>query len=284
MSVNILVLGATGKVGSEVTTWLLKKGITPRIGTRHPDKYNPGNGGEAVLFDYTNPKTFDKALAGIEKVYVTAPPLDAEAHLKLIPFIDYAIKRNCKQFVLLSALGVDKASGSPLNLVEKHLKATGAVYTIVRPSFFMENFYPGWMYQGIKASKAISLPAGNGKTAFISVADIGAVVAEVLTNPVHQNKEYNITGGKSITHKEVADVLSQTSGQNIIYIDCKETDYKATLEQFGVKSSEIEYILTLYQSVKAGYTDVITPDTKQILNRDPISFEQYAAKISSVWA
>lgn len=73
MSKKILVIGATGRVGSELVKLLIQNGKSVRIATRNPITVSSRsqNTIDVVEFDYERPQTFAPALVGIEKIFLT---------------------------------------------------------------------------------------------------------------------------------------------------------------------------------------------------------------------
>ena len=283
MSKKILVLGSTGNVGSKVVNYLLDKKQYVKAAVRPGKSLSQKSEFiEQVEFDYTNKATFDMAFEGVDRIFFLSPPLDHEAPQKLNPFIDAAKAKGIKRFVLLSALGVDKAEGSALEIVEKHLKNSNVDYTIVRPTFFMENFSQGWMAPSIKQG-TLYVSAGEGKTGFIASENIAEVVATVLSSSGHEKKEYNLTGPSLLDYHEVVKIISEKTGRNIKYIPISDADMRAGAKQNGMPDSAIEYLSTLYHSVSAGYTAVLTNEVKNITGKEPISLSAFAEKNKEKW-
>ncbi len=173
---RILVTGATGNLGRAVVAALRTKGITVRAAARNVGKLAPSVGIEPVLFAYENHATHKAALQDMDTLFLMAPPLEPEAPAKLNPLIDLAKALGVRHIVFNSALGVDAVEEAPLRIVERYLMASGVPYTILRPNFFMENFSTGFLAPMVKQG-SIFLAAADGKTSFISVADIAEVTA-----------------------------------------------------------------------------------------------------------
>ena len=119
MSQTMLVTGATGNLGREVVRTLGECGATVKAGTRDVSKIAPGEKLHAVRFDYTDPGTYDEALRTVQGVFLVAPPMDAQAPEKLIPFIQRAKAANVQHVVFTSALGMDHDEQAPLRIVER---------------------------------------------------------------------------------------------------------------------------------------------------------------------
>lgn len=180
---NILVTGSTGNVGSEVMRALQAKRLEPIAGIAPPKDNAPAPVGSRVV-DFMDATTWEPALEGVDKIFLLRPPAISDVRSYLFPFIDVAVARGIKQIVFLSLQGVQFNPLTPHHEVEKYLRRKKAPYTFIRPNFFMQNLTTFYC-DDIRERDEIFLPAGRGKTAFVDVRDIGAVVAEALTDEKH---------------------------------------------------------------------------------------------------
>ena len=269
---TILVTGASGSLGRTAVSALSAKGFSVRAASRNP-QYLAGSGVETVHFDYSDRASHQAALEGVEGILLIAPPLDVEAHVKLIPFIDQAKASGVEHMVLNSALGVDANEAAPLRKIERHLATSVAGYTILRPNFFMENFTTGFLAPMVRQG-AIYLAAGDGKTSFISVRDIAAVAAAAFAGG-HQGKEYNLTGPEALDHYEVVRLLSQTSGREIAYHAISEEEMIQGAVQNGLSRSSAEFMAMLYSVVRNGWAAGVTNDVQQVTGQAPQSFAEF---------
>jgi len=274
---SILIIGATGNVGSKVVRSLFKRKKNIKAAVRNFKKAEELGLDDADLveFDYLKPETFKNAFNDVDKVLFIAPPLDSNAFNLLKPAIDFAIKEKLKQIVVLSALGVDASDEIPLRKIELYVKSSGIPYTFVRPNSYMQNFTIGFLSQGVFDEGVIRLPAGNGKTSFIDARDIAEVIATILTEKGYANEEYNLTGPEALDHHEIASKLSDSLDKEVIYQDIPEEDLRETLETQGVPKDKIEFMLGLYRPVRGGFTGALTNDVERIIGRKPFFFDQF---------
>ena len=201
MNAKVLVTGATGTLGKAVVEAVRNAGYSVLQGVRDTAKVNPP--AEAVRLDYADQGTIAPALDGVSAVVLMAPPLDGRAPELLKPVLAAAKSANVKQIVFISAFGVNHNEQAPLRVVEHMVIESGVPYIILRPNFFMENFSEGPQASGIKSENAIYLAAGDGKTSFISVKDIAAVVALALKDSL-TGAEIDLTGPEALDHIQVS--------------------------------------------------------------------------------
>ncbi|WP_459212415.1 NAD(P)H-binding protein [Aquimarina rhabdastrellae] len=267
-----LIIGANGNLGKEVLKQLSKT-TSVKAGYRTPEKHNIKYNEEIVAFNYDDPQTFEKALENVDKVFVQAPPLDAFASQRMTPFINTLKQKGIKRVVLNSALGVNHNEEAPLRKVERSFIDKEFDYTIVRPNFFVENFTSSFVADLIKHKNAIIANAGDGKITFISVKDIAGVVTATINDEKHIGKEYNLTGGQALSHKEVADIFTEKLGKKINYISITANEMKSGAMENGLLESSADYLVMLNSMAKNGYMEHNTNEIEQLLGRSPLTFE-----------
>jgi len=283
MSQHILVVGATGNVGSTLVQLLAGQGVSVKAATRSPEKYAAQPGVTPVRFEYDEFATHASALEGVDRVFLIAKPMEAAPQKALIPLIDRAKAVGVKQIVFMTAMGVDQAEGTGMRMVEKHLIASGVPYTILRPNWFMQNFNHGFLLPALKQAGAIFVPAGDAKTSFIDTRDIAAVAAKTLIDPSHIGKEYTLTGGEALSYAEAATMLASVSGRDIRYVAISDDDLRNALAHLNLAADAIEFMIGLFYVARQGWTAPVSPVVASVLGRAPISFEAFAREYAAVW-
>jgi uncharacterized protein YbjT (DUF2867 family) len=129
----------------------------------------------------------------------------------------------------------------------------------------------------------IFLAAADGKTSFISVADIAEVAAAAFENGL-VSKEYNLTGPEALDHNQVAAILSKVSSKFITYKAIPEEAMLSGLRGTGMPEGAVQYVGVLYNAVRAGYTGAVTQDVETVTGRKPTTFETFAQQSAAVWA
>ncbi len=278
---TILVTGASGTVGRAVVEALVESGINVRAATRQLSKINRRERVQPVVFDYDNTGTYEAALDGVAGVYLVAPPLDPKAPAKLIPFIEKAKEMGIKKVVFNSALRADLDERNPLRIIEKHLMNPGLDWIILRPNFFMENFSTGWAAQMIESGQ-ITVPAGDGKTSFISVSDI-ARVAAVCFKEKRSGAQYNLTGREALSYGDVARIISEVCGRTVTYNPISESEMVKGARGQGMPESAVHYMVQLFAFVREGKMAEITNTVLEVSGKAPISFKEFAQKNADIW-
>jgi uncharacterized protein YbjT (DUF2867 family) len=223
------------------------------------------------------------ALAGVDQLFLMAPPGYANQHELLIPAIDAAKAAGVRKVLLLSAMGANADDSIPLRRAELHLERSGLAWNVIRPNWFMQNFHTFWLH-GIQTQGQIFLPVGAAKGSFIDTRDIAAVAAKLLSSDEFVNAAHDLTGSEALDHNQVAAILSKTAGRTIGYTDIPEDAMRQGLLGAGLPADYAEFLLVILGAFKAGFAERITDGVQRITGRAPIRFEQYAQDFKAHWA
>ena len=264
MSNKILVIGSTGKTGSRVYSKLKEKGMDVRPASRNSD----------IPFDWYNENTWTEALEGITLVYLTfQPDLAVPGSLSIISKFTKAAKAaRVNKLVLLSGRGEVEAEAC-----ESVIQNSGMAWTIVRASFFMQNFSEGFWADSI-ISKEFVTPTITAKEPFVDTDDIADVVVEALLDSKHDGKTYELTGPELLSFQEVLNKLSIALKNDIQLIQVPIEEYKAILQSYQVPEDVIWLISYLFTKVLDGRNESVKNDVELVLNRKATSFDVYIQK------
>jgi uncharacterized protein YbjT (DUF2867 family) len=283
MSNQTLVVGATGNVGRRLVEILAAQGVAVKAATRQPAGYDGPQGVETVDFDLDRPETFGAALAGVSHVFVIARSGDAQPEKALSAFFDQAKAAGVQHVVFLTAAGVEMNEEVGLRKAERHLMASGLDYTLLRPTWFMQNFSSGFIQPMIAQMGAIYLPAGDGKTSFIDAGDIAAVAAAALTQPGHAGQAYTLTGGEALSYDEAAAVIAEVAGRPVGYVAIPNEAFRQSLVDNGWPAESAGFMAGLFQPVEQGWAAAVSPAVATILGRAPVTFRQFASENAASW-
>ncbi len=285
MAGPVLVIGATGTVGSRLVMELGWRGERVRGATRQPAaaRRRSGDAAELVEFDFERPETFAPALDGADRVFLIARPGDEQADRVAAPLIDEMKRQGMRHVVNLTAMGVEMLDGMALRKVERHLEDSGIGFTHLRPNFFMQVFSGGPLLTDICSTGAIHVPAADAKISYIDARDIAAVAAAALTESGHLGKAYTLTGGETLDHHEVARAISEAAGKPVRYVPISEDTARTAIEGGGLSPERAERLIGFYRLVRQGFCAPVSPDVRTVLGRPPISFAQFARDNAACW-
>lgn len=274
----ILIVGASGTVGSEIVKLLNRDGYQVRSTTSKPVI----NKGELVHINMATGEGIVAAMDGVDRAFFLSPPGFADHYAILSPLIQEAKRRGLKKVVLMTALGANANENSPFRMAEIELEKSGLTYNIVRPNWFYQNFNTFWL-QSLREQNKILLPAGSAKVGFIDARDIAAVVANLLTHDAHSNRAFDITGPESVDHNEVARAISLATGKSISYQDIKPEKFMSVLTSGGVPKDYAEFLLLIFGFLREGYNAALNSNVKLILGREPFGLAQYVKDYRNAW-
>jgi uncharacterized protein YbjT (DUF2867 family) len=225
----ILVTGATGQQGGAVARQVLKQpGFSVRALTRDSAKAAAQllalAGAEIFEGDLDNPASIRRALEGAWGVFSVQSFMETgyEGEIRQGKAVADAAKvAGVQHFVYASVVSADKQTGLPHFeskwQIEQHLAHCGLSHTILRPAFFMQNWY-NYMREPI-LNGTLPLPL-NQQTRLqqISVEDIGAIAAKTFQNPAKWSGRTIELAGEELTMQRVVETLSRVLGRNVKYV------------------------------------------------------------------
>ena len=268
---QVLVLGATGKTGRRIAANLEALGVTVRRGSRSA----------TPSFDWDNEANWDACLEGVEAAYINyAPDLAMPGATDAIQaFVEKARRHNVKRLVLLSGRGEEAAQAC-----ERIVQESGIDWTIVRASWFNQNFSEGAFVEMVQAGQ-ITLPAVDTPEPFVDVDDIADVATAALTQPGHTGEVYEVTGPRMLTLAEVATEISNATGRTISYVAVPHDDFVAGVSASGAPKEVVWMLDYLFATVLDGRNAYLTDGVERALGRPPKDFADYAKEIAAtdVW-
>lgn len=277
------IYGASGGVGKEVASLLLKKGESVIGSSRKPSLQKSETNLSWVEVNTEFPEQGISALIGVDKVFLMSPPGHMDQYNLLKPWIDESKKQGVKKIVLMTAMGIEHAPPEvPFKKLELYLADSGVDYIILRPNWFMQNFQTSWVI-GIKKDRKIYFPGGSAKVSFIDSNDIAKSVVGAFEDSVEKNRGYMLTGREAIDHSEVAKYLSIATGTTISYEDISSERFVSMVINNGIKQDYANFLAMIAGALKEGHSVAITGDVKYLSGNEPTKFEEYAKENASIW-
>lgn len=268
---QILVIGSTGKTGRRVLQRLNDR-KAPALGVSFSS---------TPSFDWNNKATWEAVLNNIGSVYISYYPdlaipgaVDAVAQ-----FTNLAVKKGVQKLVLLSGRGEAEAQQC-----EEVVMDAGVDWTIVRASWFCQNFSEGNFLEPIQAGY-VALPAGNVGEPFVDADDIADVAVAALTEEKHSKKVYEVTGPRLLTFREAVAEIASATGRDIKYEQVPMKAYADLLLEYGLPKDLIWLVTYLFTEVLDGRNESIGDGVQQALGRKATDFSEYVRKTvaTGVW-
>ena len=262
-----LVIGGTGKTGRRVAERLMALGRETRVASRSA----------IPSFDWNNQGTWDAVLTGVTAAYITyAPDLAIPGATNAIrAFTARAVEKGVKRLVLLSGRGEEEARAC-----ERIVQESGVAWTIVRASWFNQNFSEG-EFLGMVLNGAITLPANDIPVPFVDAEDIAEVAVAALTEEGHEYETYEVTGPRLLTFTEVAREISEAAGREVRFVQIPQEAFAEAVAESGAPDGLVWLLGYLFETVLDGRNAYLGDGVQRALGREPIDFVNYARRIGA---
>ena len=269
---EIVLVGGPGKTGGRIMKRLEERDLAVRAASRS----------SARPFDWEERSTWRGALEGASSAYVAFQPdlSVAWAAEAIGALARTAIECRLDHIVLLSGRGEEGAQRS-----EAALKASGIGHTILRASWFCQNFSEGAFLEEILAGR-LQLPAGEIKEPFIDAEDIADAAVAALTDTSHRNRTYELTGPRALTFREAVAEIAAASGRPIEYEQVSMAEFTAGLAAAGLPRGLIDLLEELFGQVLDGRNSGTMGGVTDILGRPATDFSHYARRTAAtgIWS
>jgi uncharacterized protein YbjT (DUF2867 family) len=261
---RILVLGSNGKTGSRIVERLRAAGNEVRLGSRSA----------TPPFDWNDRTTWPAVLDGIGAAYVAyQPDLCVPGAVDTVrAFFDAATKAGVPKIVLLSGRGEPEAEDA-----EKALQATSLDWTIIRASWFFQNFSENYFLDDIRAGR-MTLPDSLAAEPFVDAEDIAEIAALALTGNRHSRQLYEVTGPEAITFAEAMAIIGRALGREIQFQAVPMDVYRQALLDAQLPGEMVDLIVYLFTTVLDGRNTPLTDGVQRALGRGPKKFSDYVER------
>jgi uncharacterized protein YbjT (DUF2867 family) len=260
------VTGATGNVGREVVSALIRRGAPVRAVLRDPSTRIEG--AQTVPGDLTDPASVRAALEGADVAFLLPGyPGLAEA----------ARTAGVRRIVQLS--GGSAGQSDMANAVtrymartESELRDTGLEWTVLRPSAFMSNAFR-WVPQ-LRDGDVVRLPFATVPIACVDPADIAAVAATAMIDDGHLSMIYRPTGPAALLPEEQVAIVGEVLGRSLRF----EAQPNDEARRDMLTTTPPEYVAAFFDFYVNGSLDETTvrPTVRDVTGRTPRSFLEWA--------
>jgi uncharacterized protein YbjT (DUF2867 family) len=274
----VLVTGATGNAGREVTAALRRRGLPLREARRNGDAAP-----DAVALDFTDAVTWDRALEGCGALFLMRPPPISDMRGTLIPFVARARALGVRRVVFLSVIGAEGSRWIPHAAVERALMAGPADWTILRAGFFAQNLHDAYR-RDIREEDRIHVPAGAGRVAFLDLRDLAEVAVHALATDDLLGRAIDLTGPEAVSFADVASALGTALGRPIRYEPASVWGYVRHLRRRGAPWMAALIQARLHVGLRWGEAEAVLPDIPRILGRPATPVAEVIARDTGPWS
>lgn len=277
----IVVTGASGHLGHHAVQQLLAQDQPVIAAVRTLDKAKDlaAKGAEVRHADYDQPHTLKAAFKGADKLLLISASEPGKRLTQHKAAIDAAKEAGVKQIVYTS---IPKADSAGMKLAvehretEKYLQASGVAATILRNSWYLEN-YTEQLATTLKLG-TLYAAAGDGTVSVAPRSDYAAAAVTAITSSGHEGKVYEL-GGESLTLAELAAKFSAWAGKTIPYVSLQFADFKGALVGAGLPEGFADILADADLGLARGELHVTSGDLERLIGRKPMSVDEFLAKL-----
>ena len=272
---TIAVIGATGRVGSEIVRGVLARGGEVAALVRDPDKARRAFGEPGGLHirptRLDDPRDLTEAFDGIRTVFIAMGSIGIEGVLQRIAINAAAGISSIEQVTRLSVLNTS-ADSLGINQrahysIDQFAASTAVPYSTIRPAIFSASLLAA--AREVRASRTWTGLAGRGRMALIDHRDAAEAGLRVLTDPRLWGAHYDLTGPVPLSWTEALELLSAELGEPVTFRVAAEREFLERLTGAGVSAGTAELLITREWSILAGENDYTTDTFQQITGRPP---------------
>ncbi|WP_375436536.1 SDR family oxidoreductase [uncultured Hymenobacter sp.] len=288
-SPTILLTGATGNIGTELSRLLSSAGVPFRALVRslqdpRAQQLQALPGAELVTGDLNQPETVAPALIGIERAFLLTNSSEL-AEAQQLAFVNLAQQAGVHHIVKLSQWAADR--NSPVRFLRYHavveaaIEASGLTYTFLRPNLFMQGLLA--FRDSIAAQGKFFAAIGEAKVSAVDVRDIAAAAVAALTEPGHENKIYNLTGPEALTHAQMAAQLAAALGKPVAFQDVPAEAMHAAVLEIGFPAWQAEGLMEDYAHYHRGEAATVATGVQEATGHAPRPFAAFAQEYAPVF-
>lgn len=272
---SLAITGSTGHLGGIVARQLASDGIALRLLARNPQNAPMLAGAVAVQSSYSNDDATRASLAGVDVLFMVSGSESADRLDQHRTFIDAAASAGVGHIVYTSFAGAARDAIFTLArdhwATEQHILTSGISHTFLR-----DNFYIDLLPELVGEDDVLRGPAGDGRLAAVTRADVARVAATVLKDPAaHSKATYTLTGPEALTFSEVIQIISEVSGRKVTYHDETVEEAYASRRRWEAPQWQYDAWVSTYTAIAAGELAHVTDDVRTVTGNEPESLRQY---------
>jgi NAD(P)H dehydrogenase (quinone) len=279
---RLLVTGASGNLGKAVVAELRRLGAKTVIAaTRTPGKHQElaALGVEEREADFDRPETLQAAFRGVERLLLVstdslhAPEVRIRQHRAAI---QAAAGAGVEHVVYTSLPNAHPTEGPSIPddhfWTEVALFESGLNWTILRNNLYAEVILR-FAHFALKTGKLVSATQSRGRS-YVTREDCARTAAAALLNSTGK-AIYDVTGPASVTHEQVASVLSRLSGKSIQHVNVTPDEVEKGLVAAGIPQFAARSVRELDEETSRGYHAIVTTTVTNLTGRVPLSVEDF---------
>jgi len=287
----ILVMGATGTIGSQVLAALDPKKVAVRALTRSPEKANFPAGVTAVQGDPADIDSIRAALDGVSTLFLlgaNVPDELTQVMLTLNAARDAGVKGVVYLSVFKAADYANLPHFSSKATVERMIEAYDLPVTILRPAYFIQN--DTRLQEALLTYGIYGMPVGSRGISMVDIRDIGEAAArelmrrEAAGNPLPR-EAYDLVGPDALTGEDLAALWAGVLGRSVVYGGDDLVPFAARLKAFAPAwyAYDLELMMRNYQEQGAVAAVDDVARMERLLGHPARTYRDFAEATAASW-
>ena len=271
------VTGATGELGGRLARRLVERGEAVRLLVRDPGRAPTLSQAEVRSFGgYDDAAGLRGALTGVSTLFMVSAREAANRVEQHTRAVDAAAAAGVGRIIYLSFVGA--AADATFTFArehfrtEQHIRGAGMAFTFSRQNLYTDLLPVIGGPEGV-----IRGPADDGRVAPVCRDDVADALVAMMTGPGHDGMTYTLTGPQAFTLAELAELVTELSGQTLTYEDETLEQARASRAGYGAPAWEIDGWISTYTAIAAGEFDIVTDDVARLTGREPTSVQGFLA-------
>ena len=284
---RIAITTPTGNIGRRLTHTLLDQGGHELVLlARDPSKLadEQARGATVLQGDLADAAFVTEATKGADALFFVCPPNfsvdDYRAYFNELAQAGAAAVEGSgiAHTVFLSSVGAHLPEGTGpvagLHDGEKIFSQATQGLTILRPSFFMENYL--FQLDALKGASSVFMPLpGSAVFPMVATADIADRAAQVITQPAPRSPRIiSLHGERDVSLDEAAAIIGRTTDREIHHVQVEPAQARESFIGMGMSEGVADTMLEMYAGFRAGkIADVVERSAE---TTTPTAFETFA--------
>jgi uncharacterized protein YbjT (DUF2867 family) len=282
---KVLVIGGTGHVGSQVVKELKKRDADVRVLVRKSEAKSPP-GIEVAVGDLLDPISIEKALQGVDKLYLLNSVSPDELTQGLIAY-DLARKLELSHIVYHSVFRVEHFKDVPhfasKLAIESAIREFDVPFTIIRPNYFFQN--DASLKDILTKMSVYPNPLGPIGISAVDIRDIAEAAAISLMSDEHFGRTYNVSGPAVLSGPKAASIWSKALGKEIKYAGDNLDVFEGQMRKHGPSWAAFDIRMMFQGYLERGFVadDDDAATLTKLLGHEPRTYEDFARETSGEW-
>jgi len=285
---RVLVTGATGNVGSQVTPRLLEGGHTVRVLTRSSYKLRKlADRVEIADGSLEDAGCLAAACDGVDALFLLTPLTGAAETKQGLNGVEAAKAGGVKRIVHLTIQKVDEYPHIPhfgsKTPIKKAVRESGLEYTFVEPNSFFQTDL--WIEDPLRMFGIYPQPLGGVGVNRVDTRDIAEASVKALTEDGHGGETYVLAGPDALTGEDCARIWSKHLDADIQYIgdDLDNWEKQAEMMMPPWLAHDLRIMYEQFQDTGLLATEEELQRLEELLGRKPRGFDKFVAEVAAEW-